>query len=63
MSEICLSQNFRPLQLLVRVKQETNQFGEPSVRYVVVRAQPLDVAAENQSLLKKLDVYGQLMDD
>jgi hypothetical protein len=33
------------------------------VKYVIVKCQHNDVAADNLSMLKKLDIYGQLMDD
>ena len=37
--------------------------GEQNMKFVVVRAKAFDVRNETQSLLRKLDIYEQLMDD
>lgn len=37
-NEICRNQCFQSLQLLVKVRNEENQFGEKTIKYVIVRA-------------------------
>ena len=53
-----MTQNYT-LVIRAKVNEFSNKGDGPEIRYTVVRTKPHNVQAENQELLKRLDIYSE----